>query len=171
MNQLRADSHTVRTTSDDNNLLAPQIARCLFLFIPSFILVFCVNMFLEFTFGVESKLIWFEDHEIEDVGIFVQKSKYFNWLRLKYLQLWKINYAYEFRAVLDEFGQTNRVNRELVLRTPAGSLVPPHKLKHIVHQFKGCGCWTLKILFTDLIEPSSALAKVFVFFCVFEFKN
>lgn len=65
--------------------------------------------------------------------------------------------------MLDEFGENNRANRKLVLQTPAGSIVPPHQLKNIVQQFKGCGCWTLKLKFEDWIRPASALALVCIF--------
>lgn len=71
-----------------------------------------------------------------------------------------------FPLVLDEFNEENRSNRKLVLLTPAGSIVPPHDLKNVVNQFKGCGCWALKIMFTDSVQPSSALALVFFSFSI-----
>ena len=82
-----------------------------------------------------------------------------------------------FLSVLDEFNEKDRGNRKLVLLTPAGSIVPPHQMKDIVNQFKGCGCWSLKIMFTDSVQMvASALAlvlytflawnaKIYIFLC------
>lgn len=70
--------------------------------------------------------------------------------------------------MLGEFGEVDCTNRKLVLMTPAGSMVPPHELKNIVQQFKGCGCWALKIMFTDSSESLSALALVYDFVCGFK---
>lgn len=66
--------------------------------------------------------------------------------------------------VLDEFSEEDRSNRKLVLLTPAGSIVPPHELKNIVNQFKGCCCWTLKLMFMDSAQPSNGLASVLLLF-------
>lgn len=66
--------------------------------------------------------------------------------------------------VLDEFNEKDRSNRTLVLLTPAGSIVPPHDLKNIVNQFKGCCCWTLKLMLTDSVQPLSGLALVLLLF-------
>lgn len=66
--------------------------------------------------------------------------------------------------VLDEFNEEDRSNRKLVLLTPAGSIVPPHELNNIVNQFKGCCCWTLKLMFTDSVQPSNGLALVWLLF-------
>lgn len=75
-----------------------------------------------------------------------------------------------YQTVLDEFGVADRTGRKLVLLTPAGSMVPPHELKDIVQQFKGCGCWTLKIMFTDSIEQSSALGLVCNFVSILQLR-
>lgn len=81
------------------------------------------------------------------------------------------NKLFLHRTVLDEFDEKNRVNRTLVIQTPSGSVVQPHQLKNIVEQFKGCGCFALRIMYTDLMKPSlSALAQVNIFICVIELK-
>lgn len=68
--------------------------------------------------------------------------------------------------MLDEFDEKNRANRTLVIQTPSGSTVQPHQLGNVVEQFKGCGCFGLKIMFTDFVAPKlSVLAQVNISLC------
>lgn len=73
-------------------------------------------------------------------------------------------YSIVISLVLDEFDEIDRSNQTLVLLTPAGSIVPLHDLGDIVKQYSGCCCWTLKLMFTDLVQPTSDLALVLLLF-------
>lgn len=69
--------------------------------------------------------------------------------------------------VLDEFEIVDRKIRILRLLTPAGSVIAPEQLSEVIEQFKNCGCFTMRLVFTDFKEPPTDLAIVCEFNGIF----
>lgn len=65
-------------------------------------------------------------------------------------------------SVLDAFDIKDRAGRKLLFLSQAGSVIPATQLSKVVEQFKGCGCFLLRMVFNDEKEDSSDLSAVSV---------
>lgn len=79
----------------------------------------------------------------------------------------KLSPQYVTILVLDAFGVSDRSGRKLMFLTHTGSVIPPLQLKKVIDQFQNCGCFVLKMVFTDHKESQSDLSVVSGFLIVF----